>query len=287
MIHRPIIHVGGPPASGKTSLVEALLRSVDLDVICMRAVLDETIRQPMESGPRTHPELSRYRSAGSSGVALYRFPKADTDAFYESDFMTNWSEAVLIEGELPLGWADLAVFVMRPSAEGPGLLQRVKRSHAGERERSLAALERALDSPESIASFLLGSLGGNAVEFALKDPGKLELVRNEMAAQITKLRQSPPPAPKKHWAVSASYRGVEQAQVVVVNIHGESEGSMGERLVEEVRRLRTEEAVFRDVFGHSGSKVPITALVADLSDPGHPGLRKALARIKRTLRSTD
>ncbi|MBU2500076.1 hypothetical protein KJ682_01975 [bacterium] len=287
MIHRPIIHVGGPPASGKTTLVEALVRSIDRDVICMRAVLDESIRQPKESGPRTHPELNRYRSAGASGAALYRFPKADTDAFYESDFMTNWSEAVLIEGELPLGWADLAVFVMRPSAEGPGLLQKVKRSRAEERERSLAAVEHALDSPESMAALLLGGFGGKAVELALKDRRKLEQVRDEMTAQIAKLRQSPQPAPTKHWAVTADYRGVERAQVVVANIHGGSERSVGERLVEDVKRLRSDVEVFRDVFGHSGSRVPITALVADLSDPGHPGLRKTLARIKRTVRSTD
>jgi len=253
----------------------------------MRAVCDDTIRQPRESRPRTHPELSRYRSAGASGVALYRFPKADTDAFYESDFMTNWSETVLIEGELPLGWADLAVFVMRSSTSGPGLLQRVERSHAAERERSLVAMERALDSPESMAAFLRGGFGDKVAELALKDRGKLKGVQDQMATQIAKMRHAPPPAPTKQWAVRADYKGVEQAQVVIVNIHGETELSQGERLVEDVKRLRTDEAVFRDVFGHSGSRVPITALVANLSDPGHPGLRKALARIKRTLLSTD
>lgn len=287
MIHRNILHIEGPPASGKTTLVETLLHGIDMDVICMRAVLDESIRKPKESRPRSHPELRRYQAAGASGVAQYRFPKADTDAFYESDFMANWSEAVLIEGELPLGWADLAVFVMRPSEARPGLLQRVKRSHAKERERSLVMMERALDSPESIASILLGGFGGKAVDFALKDPKKLEQIRDELAAQMAKLRQSPQPAPTKHWAVTADYQGVERAQVVVVNIHGESERSVGERLVEDVKRLRSDAEVFRDVIGHTGSKVPITALVADLTDPGHPGLRKVLARIKRTVRSTD
>jgi molybdopterin-guanine dinucleotide biosynthesis protein len=287
MIYRTVVRVGGPPASGKTTLVEALLRSIDLDVICMRAVRDESIRQPEESRPRAHPELRRFRSAGASGVTLYRFPKVDTEAFFESDFMTNWSEAVLIEGEPPLNSADLAVFVMRPPASGPGLLQQVKRSHAAERERSLAAMERALNSPESMAFLLLGGFGDKAVELALNDLGKLERVRDQMATQIAKMRHAKPPAPTKHWVVRADYRGVERAQVVVVNIHGETEQSQGERLVEEVRRLRTDKAVFQDVFAHSGSRVPITALVADLSDPGHPGLRKALARIKRTLRSTD
>ena len=220
MIHRPIVHVGGPPASGKTTLVEALLRGVDMEVICIRAVRDQSIRQPQETRPRAHPELRRFRSAGASGFALYRFPKPDIDAFYQSDLMTNYSEAVLIEGDRPLEWADLTVFVMRPSASGPGLLQRVKRSQAVEREQALAAIEDTLDSPESIASLLLGGFGNNTIKFALNDRGKLERVRDEMTTQIAKMRQSLPRAQTKHWAVRDVYRGIERAQVVVLNIDG-------------------------------------------------------------------
>jgi len=65
------------------------MRSIDREVICLRAALDELIRQPKESRPRTHPELNLYRTARASGVALYRFPEADTDAFFGSDFVTN------------------------------------------------------------------------------------------------------------------------------------------------------------------------------------------------------
>jgi hypothetical protein len=49
-----------------------------------------------ESAPRVHPELRRYRAAGASAVALYRFPAPPGDAFFMSDVMQDYSEVVLI-----------------------------------------------------------------------------------------------------------------------------------------------------------------------------------------------
>ena len=69
------------------------------------------------------------------------------------------TEAVVIEGDLPLEWADLVAYVARPSSTGPGLLCRISRDHQEELEQSLAALERAMESPESLVRFLLGEFG--------------------------------------------------------------------------------------------------------------------------------
>jgi len=287
VIHRVILHVDGPPGAGKTSLVEALLRSMDADVICMRGMHDESRRTPKEERPRAHPELRRYRSAGASGVTLYRFREVDSDAFYDSDFMTDYSEAVMIEGVCPLEWVDLIAFVVRPSSSRTSLLRQVKRDHKAEHERSLAELERALSTPESMARFFVGAFGGRAVELALKHPEKWQPIRDQASAELARLRSASPPAPTEHWAVAPAYRGIERAHVVLVNVHGEAERRRGEQLVEEVKRLRTDEAVFHDVLGPLGHRIPITVLAADLSDPRDPGLRKALTRIKRTLRRPD
>ena len=40
----------------------------------------------------------------------------------------------------------------------------------------------------------------------------------------------------------------------------------------------------RDILGWHGHLIPITATVADLADPRDPGLKKVLARIRRTFR---
>ena len=104
MIYRPILHVAGPPGSGKTTFIEAVLRSLDADVNCMRATRDESLRRPKERRPRSHPELRRYRAAGAGGAAVYSFPSAyaDADTFYMTDFMQDYSTAVIIEGDCPL-----------------------------------------------------------------------------------------------------------------------------------------------------------------------------------------
>jgi hypothetical protein len=287
VIYRAILHVDGPAGSGKTTLVEALLRGVELDMICMRAIRDQALRRPTEGRPRAHPELQRYRAAGALGIALYRFPQADSQTFYESDFMTTYSDAVVVEGDCPLKWVELTAFVARPLSSGAGLLERVKRNNKGERKRSMAALERALATPESTARLLLGDFGERAIELALQNSTSMAGAQDMLRAQLAKMRSGPPPTPTEHWAVTAGYQGVEQAQVVVFNVQGDAERRRAESLVKEVKRLRTDEAVSQDVIGPLGNRVPITVLIADLSDPRDPGLKKALTRIKRSLRTQD
>jgi hypothetical protein len=55
-------------------------------------------------------------------------------------------------------------------------------------------------------------------------------------------------------------------------------------LLAEVARLRKDQAVFDDVMGRRGNKVPITAVVADLAEPEDLGTKKALARVRRVVR---
>jgi uridine kinase len=77
MIERAVVHVGGPPGAGKTTLIESLLRSYDGLVLVARCVRDDSLRSSRESAPKRHPEMRRYREAGASGAALFRFPFAD------------------------------------------------------------------------------------------------------------------------------------------------------------------------------------------------------------------
>jgi hypothetical protein len=88
------------------------------------------------------------------------------------------------------------------------------------------------------------------------------------------------------WAIAEQYRGIEHAQLVVVNIRGQAERDSGEVLLAEVARLRTDQVVFDDVMGWRGSNVQITAVAANLADPKDPGVKKALAGVRRVLRSS-
>jgi len=48
--------------------------------------------------------------------------------------------------------------------------------------------------------------------------------------------------------------------------------------------VRKEPALFDDILGRRGTKIPITAVVANLRDPKDAGLKKALARVGRAVR---
>ncbi len=289
MIYRPILHVAGPPLSGKTTFIEAVLRSLDADVICMRATRDESLRRPKERRPRSHPESRRYRAAGASGVAVYSFPSAyaDADTFYMTDFMQDYSTAVIIEGDRPLEWVELAAFVAPAPPPGSSLLHRVLRNHEAEHAESLAALERALESPQSLARFLLGVFNESARRLVLANAAIMEQTRETMKASLEKRRAAPAPSPTEHWAIASPFEGIEQAQLVVVNARGEDEIRRGREFVQDVARMRKDESVFDDLFDIRGSRVPIMAAAADLCSEKDPGLKKALARVKRALRTPD
>lgn len=285
MIERALIHVAGPTGAGKTTLIEHLLRYAcrSRSLLAARCIRDDRLRTPTEVRPKASTELRRYRQAGASNAVLYRFPNshADADAFYASHLMEDFSEGVLLEGDRPLEWVDLTVFVAPLVAEGGSLLRRVLRDRAAEQTRARAAVEALLREPDGVERLFesyLGDLGGQLAPVIAKNRDQ---TRTELLATIEKERRAPPPPATEHWALAKGYEGVAGAQVVVVNVRDESERRRAAAMLDDVSRLRRDEAVFSDVLGWRGSRVPITAVVADLSDQRDPGLRRALARVAR------
>ena len=133
----------------------------------------------------------------------------------------NYSTAVLLEGDDPVGFVDLRVFVAPPPEAGEELF--VWRRHLGIANRPTAA-------------------------------------------------------------IAERYAGIQRAQMVIVNIRAVLERSAGEQIVADIVRLRKDKELFDDILGFRGSKLPITAVVANLTDPDDPGRKKALARVRRALR---
>jgi hypothetical protein len=64
----------------------------------------------------------------------------------------------------------------------------------------------------------------------------------------------------------------------------ETDRVAAELLVADVQRLRKDDALFRNILGWRGHRTPITAVGANIPDPSHNGWRKALTRVRRTLR---
>jgi len=281
MRERALVHVAGPVGVGKTTFVERLLDAEVALAICVRASRSPKLRAEQESSPKSHAELRRYREAGASGVVLYRFAEPNMDAFFTAAFMQDYSTAVFIEGDCPIDYVDLSVFVAPVPAKGHALLRRVERDPTASHRASIQQLAEALESREALARLLGDEFGDPLVAMARMQPRVLDDLRRSLGGKLGARRVVQPPAPTEHWALEEGYEGIERAQLVVVNVRDEGERLAAQTLLDELGRLRKDDAVFREVVGRRGNKLPISAVIADLSDPKDAGLKKAVARVKR------
>ncbi len=288
MIHRPLIHVGGPPGAGKTTFIEAMLAANDEDAfIAVRARRDASLRAPRTtSGVREverDVELRRYLDAGAMTAVGYAFGSANVEDFFESEFMQEYSTAVVIEGDDPTGLADLNVHVMAASAD------------------PVLARQEHTDAPADLDSALLALLAEAGISSDQVRPRLDADARQLQAGEVKPVRargagpersgrgvgrRASPGTPSMRCTISDAHQGIARAQLVVVTLRGDDERELGEVLLAEVARLRGDPEVFADLrFRLAGGRIPITAVAADLTNRMDPATRKALARARRTLRS--
>jgi molybdopterin-guanine dinucleotide biosynthesis protein len=286
MIERTFVQIGGRPKAGKTTLVEHLLRTFDGQASVARCIQADNLREPQETRPVRNVELRRYRAAGASDAVRYRFPAshADTEAFFLTDLMDDFTDSVILEGDRPIPYVDVSVFVAEPLEAGGTLLVRRIRDRAREAAEEIEKAERMLEEPDGVAKILEERFGSVMGAFFRRHPEELERFRAGLRAGVDKARQVPLPEPTKHWAVHAGYGGIEWSQVAVVNVRRDDQRALAEKMLDDLRRIRKDEEVFGDVLGLGGKRTPITAVVADLSDPKDPGTRKVVTRIKRSMR---
>ena len=288
MRQRALIHVGGPAGAGKTTFIEAMLEGNDGFILAARCLRDDALSRAGEASPKKHPELQRYRDAGASGMALFRFPANDgNETFFETDLMADYSQAVVLEGDNPIEFVDLDVFVAPLLPPGKTLLVRRKRNRAREERAKVDGLARLLRQPDGVEKFQGEMAGAPLAAFARQHPELLERTRGDLLAGLAHLRHASPPAPTDHWAISVGYEGIERTQLVVINVRHDRERERGEALAAELARLRNDPAVFDDILGVRGSKIPITVVVANLLDAKDAGRKKALARVRRALRAAN
>jgi energy-coupling factor transporter ATP-binding protein EcfA2 len=285
MINRAFIHITGQPGAGKTTLLEAALDALTHETaVCVHATRDDSLKRPKESAPDTDPHIRRYREAGAEQVALYRFPHRGDESimdFYDTKVMAGYSSIIFFEGASPNGFPDFSVYVARPLPEGASLIVEGMRDNKAQHERQLAEMEELVRNPESLLD-ILGLDFGNAVSpFLKKNPEILSRFQDDLRQKLETFRSLPSPEPTPCRRIAESHRGIGKAGLVVVNIHDEAERERAQAMVEEVHRLRADKELFDEALGYGYYRLPVTAVVANLSDTDDAGRKKALARIKR------
>ncbi len=269
MIERAYIHVAGPEGSGKTTLVEAILGAFDGPAITVRCRRDDDLDESVESAPARDAELRRYREAGASGAARFAFPAEaeEGDGFFCSKVMSDYSKAVLIEGDCPVDYVDLEVFVAPPLAAGSALLRQTKRRKPAVAASAVEEILLGVGRRPAVASFA----GSRAREVI----GKLAAMHGASVG--------PQGAAHAHWELAPPHQGQERAGLVVVNVRERDDRAAAERMLDEIARLRSDDDVRTAVLGRFAHRTKVTAVVADLSDPKDAATKKALTRIKRAL----
>lgn len=288
MRQRAIIHVAGPEGAGKTTFIETVLERVDPPILVARCRRDDRLGELKETSVRTEPELRRYLHAGAGRVALFAFPEAaaTTDDFFMTNLMTEYSRAVVLEGDRPISYVDLSVFVA-PTPHGRERLF-VRRSPPRlSRRKQIADLERLLEDPTGVAE-LMGNLVGEPLAAMLRArPDLVETARAELLEKLGHARHSPASPPTKRWAVSERYAGIDRAQLAIVNVRDEDERRRADVMLSDLAKLRQDKALFSDVIGYRGNRIPITAVAANLADPADPGVKKAIAKVRRVVQSSS
>jgi len=285
VIERAYIHVGGPAASGKTTFIEAVLAASDELILAARCLSKDSLTASRETSPQKHPELRRFRDAGASGVALFEFPttSGDSDDFFMTRLMSDYSEAVVVEGDCPLTYVDVDVFIASPLSPSEPLFVRGKIDRAAADRATVERWRELLEAPDGVARWLQEELGVQAGGLFTEKPQLFEGSRKTMLDTLARAAKARPSKPIERWFVADRYAGIEHAGLVAVNVHGVGERAQAERLLSEVTRMRKDPELYKDVIGWRGSKTPITAVVANLLDGQDAGRKKAIARVRRAI----
>jgi hypothetical protein len=251
---RAVVHVDGPPGAGKTTLVETLLRDAPFEFVCIRGDRDKNARRFGAAHQEGDAELRRYADAGAYVVARVRFGEPSIDDFFELDALSGFSDAVVVEGDLPTDFADVAIFVCAPPKDGGSLTRR-----RGPASSSSSRSSRRSE-PSAAAGLSLSKLPPSF---------------------FRSLAGRPAPTPI---ALPEGYEGLENAGLCIVTYRDASERDTAVRFADEITAMRADPALRRDLFGPFVKQVPATVVAADLRNPKDPGTKKAVARVGRTIR---
>lgn len=276
MIERRIVAVTGPAGGGKTTLIECVLEVRNFDDL-------HCVRSQRLAGRRADAtnrgDLKRYKTAGVARCSSFTWSDiTPLDEFFETEPFLEVQDAILIEGDVPPGvYTDTKVFVFRPTRL-KSLLRREPKRTKQQVAKAAMIYKKALSNDAALDRLIAAKFG---------ELGRFLMATSEGRATARQaLRDSGEPRFDPHdekWALVPGLAGIVTAGVIVINVSSAAERKRAEAMRAEIERLRTDGAVFKDVMGVEGNRVPKTVVIADLCDPADPALKKAIRRVSKVL----
>ncbi|MHB8290651.1 MAG: hypothetical protein ACYDEY_15775 [Acidimicrobiales bacterium] len=202
-----------------------------------------------------------------------------------TNLMTDYSQAVVLEGESPLDYVDLRVFVApAPVHTERVFIRRTRRRSPDETVRGIAMRHLLPERGDLVEAFAW--MGGEPLaEAARSSPALVEKIRSILSDVSAEPTSVSPLGSEMHWSVADRYAGIQHAGLVVVNYRHGDNRQAADALIADVVRLRKDKKLGTDILGARDNRRPVMAVVADLTDPDDPGRKKAIARTRRAIRS--
>lgn len=293
MTDRKWIFFQGPQGAGKTTFIRRLLESTR-----------KTLWLVYRAQPAPSPELAgewadseesdMLTDAGALEARVYYLADGSRhidDPFWDPEWIEDYPEAVAFEGpSFPCVEADLYVHVMRPLADGEELVS-LKEVEACRIEAMEYLKMMGIELPEDARL-----LSEEESEQLLQEENEAREAGDEIISEesieipdevgdliIRALKRETIPITEKAWRLHPDHDEIARCGLVVINIHDEAERPAAQRTRQLIKALRTRPELRRDIFANRYDILRVTILIANVSNPHDPELRKGLARIKRVV----
>ena len=211
------------------------------------------------------------------------FDEACGDAFYATEFMSDDSPAILIEGDMPAEFADLEVFVAPPPTDGGPLIR--SRKKAGSKPLAAAAPKRTSRNPVVQALLLQQEAERSLLETLLSAPRAVKVLHRDVLSFLKAAISGGERGDAEGDDIAPGFEPLETAGLCVVTYRDAAGREAAERYTEEIRALRTNTEALRRIFGPLARQRPATIVAANLRDPRDPGTKRAVARVRRAVRA--
>lgn len=287
--------VDGQPGAGKTTFVCRLLesnrsRALQVSRLISKPGSGEWTEEWGVSSeePQEHAELLAWEHSGTLVPSLLTYDpeRRDFGSFvWHTETIQGECDEFIFEGENDGSIrADCAVYILRPLPEGASLTQETEKIVAHipfHKYLRHMGVDIPDDKPIIIEDASSADLESEESEDKLLEAGWQPLSDDE-AERLRALVKDGVPVPMKVQELHPDCARLQRANVIVINLHDASEHPRAERTRAQILDAHKDWDT-RHKLGFRWGPAP-GVYIADLSNPRDPGLKKALAQIKRKLR---